>query len=54
MNKEASMYGSKLYLILKKLPETIVPAIIAALLRHYDKHGLAELVEQGWDWTPRR
>lgn len=44
------LYGSKVYMALMKLPETLIPFVIGYILRQYNRHGLAELVEQGWDW----
>lgn len=50
---KAELYGSKVYMALRKLPETLIPGIIGYLLRQYNRYGLAELVEQGWNWKPK-
>lgn len=47
---KAEIYGSKVYMALRKLPEALIPLIIGYLLRQYNRYGLAELVEQGWNW----
>jgi hypothetical protein len=50
---KAEIYGSKVYMALRKLPEAYIPFIIGYLLRQYERYGLAELVENGWDWKPK-
>lgn len=50
---KAELYGSKVYMALRRLPEALIPGIIGYLLRQYNRHGLAELVEQGWNWVPK-
>lgn len=46
------LYGSKVYMALRKLPAYLIPKIIAYLLRQYNRYGLAELVEACWDANP--
>jgi hypothetical protein len=32
----------------------LIPMIIAEILKHYERYGLAELIINGWDWKPER
>lgn len=50
---KAELYGSKVCMAMRKLPEDIIPLIIGYVLRKHGKYGLADLVEQGWKWQPQ-
>lgn len=45
--------GAKIHMAMRKVPESFIPKIIGFLLRQYNRHGLADLVEVGWDWKPK-
>ena len=44
------LYGSKLCMAMRKLPEELIPFIIGYILRHYGRYGLAAIVERAWYW----
>lgn len=48
--RKAEFYGLKIYTAMVKIPEALIPGIIANILRRYGRFGLAELVEKGWNW----
>lgn len=45
--------ASKLFMSLRKVPAKHIPFIIGALLRLYERYGLADIVETAWDWKPK-
>lgn len=46
----AEIAASKLHMALRKVPEKFIPFIIGALLRKYERYGLADIIETCWEW----
>ena len=49
----AEIAASKLHMALRKVPEKHIPYIIGALLRRYERYGLADIVETCWEWKAK-
>lgn len=47
---KAEIAASKLHMALRKVSEKHIPYIIGALLRKYERYGLADIVETAWSW----
>ena len=44
------IFGSKINMLMRKLPEKMIPLIIGYILRQYGRYGLAAIVERAWYW----
>ena len=54
LDHRAKKIAGKIILALDKLHDTenLKPLIVAEILKHYERYGLAELVLKGWNWKP--
>ncbi|MCX7773375.1 MAG: hypothetical protein N2376_09720 [Clostridia bacterium] len=50
---KAEIVASKIHMAISKAPDHQIPYIIGALLRKYERYGLADLVETAWNWKPK-
>lgn len=47
---KAEIAASKLHIAMRKVSDRNVALIIGALLRRYERYGLADIVETCWNW----